>query len=172
MKRVIFLMVFLLILIPSKKVLASEKSVAGIDTSLNAVQDKPIERAVAYYSAMYRVDSNLVKAIIDCESEGNPDAVNRNNNGTTDYGLMQINSCNHDWLREELGITDFHDPVQNIKAGTYILSLLTAKYDDYHRVLMCYNMGEKRTKELNRQGIYSSRYSRKVIKRYEELKEG
>jgi hypothetical protein len=33
-------------------------------------------------------------------------------------------------------------------------------------------MGEKRTRELWQDGIYSSRYSRKVLKNYLELKEG
>lgn len=155
---------------PSKEVQAFEEPLAGIDVALDAVKDKPIEKAVAYFSAIYRVDSNLVLAIIDSESEYNPDAVNRNGNGSTDHGLMQINSCNHEWLSKELGITDFHDPVQNIQAGTYILSLLTAKYDNYHRVLMCYNMGESRTRQLWRQGIRTSRYSRRVMEKYQRLK--
>lgn len=171
MKKLLILTVFLLILMPSTEVQAfEEQPLAGITVSLEAVKDKPIEKAVAYYSAIYCVDSNLILAIIDGESEGNPDAVNRNKNGSTDHGLMQINSINHEWLREELGITDFHDPVQNIQAGCYILSLLTAKYDDYHRVLMCYNMGERQTRKLWRQGIRTSRYSKKVMSKYKKLK--
>jgi soluble lytic murein transglycosylase-like protein len=172
MKKLLLLTVFLLILMPSKKALAYEEPVAGITVTLDAVKDKPIEKAVAYYSAIYHVDSNLVLAVIDGESEGNPNAINKNRNGSTDHGLMQINSCNHEWLSKELGITDFHDPVQNIQAGTYILSLLTAKYDNYHRVLMAYNMGEKRTRELWRQGIRTSRYSRRVMEKYQRLKGG
>ena len=168
--KIVLFFAFLLMLFPVNKVQAFEEPLAGITMTLDAVKDKPIEKAVAYYSAIYRVDSKLVLAVIDGESEGNPDAINRNKNGSTDHGLMQINSCNHEWLSKELGITDFHDPVQNIQAGTYILSLLTAKYDNYHWVLMAYNMGEKRTRELWRQGIRTSRYSRKIMKKYQSLK--
>lgn len=170
--KIVLFFTFLLMLFPVNKVQAFEEPLAGITMTLDAVKDKPIEKAVAYYSAIYRVDGNLVLAVIDGESEGNPDAINRNKNGSTDHGLMQINSCNHEWLREELGITDFHDPVQNIQAGCYILSLLTAKYDNYHRVLMAYNMGEYRTRQLWRQGIRTSRYSRRVMEKYQKLKEG
>jgi soluble lytic murein transglycosylase-like protein len=172
MKKLLLLTVFLFILMPSKEVFAFEEPVAGMAISIDAVKDKPIERAVAYYSTIYRIDGDLVLAIIDGESEGEIKAFNINRNGTHDSGLMQINSCNHEWLRDELGITDFYEPTQNIKAGVYILSLLTEKYDNMHRVLMSYNMGEKRTRELWQDGIYSSRYSRKVLKNYLELKEG
>ena len=171
MKKLLLMTVFLLMLLPSKEALAYEEPVAGMAIALDAVKDKPIEKAVAYYSAIYHVDGDLVLAVIDGESEGDTQAFNTNRNGTHDSGLMQINSCNHKWLSEELGITDFYDPEQNIHSGVYILSLLTAKYDDYHRVLMSYNMGEKRTKELWQQGIYSSRYSKKVMKKYYALKE-
>ena len=170
--KIVLFFAFLLMLFPVNKVQAFEEPLAGITMTLDAVKDKPIEKAVAYYSAIYLVDSKLVLAVIDGESEGNPDALNRNKNGSTDHGLMQINSCNHEWLREELGITDFHNPTQNIQAGCYILSLLTAKYDNYHRVLMAYNMGEYRTRQLWRQGIRTSRYSRRVMEKYQKLKEG
>jgi len=172
MKKLLILTVFLLILTPPKEAQAFEEPLAGIVVDLDAVKDKPIEKAVAYYSAIYHIDSKLVMAVIDSESEGNPNAVNRNKNGSTDHGLMQINSINHKWLSEELGITDFHDPSQNIQAGCYILSLLTAKYDNYHRVLMSYNMGEGRTRQLWRQGIRTSQYSRKVMKKYQSLRGG
>jgi soluble lytic murein transglycosylase-like protein len=165
-------MLLILVFMPSREALAFEEPVAGMADLLDAVKDDPIEKAVAYYSAIYRLDSNLVLAIIEGESRGDTHAYNSNDNGTHDSGLMQINSCNHEWLRDELGITDFYEPTQNIKAGVYILSLLTAKYDSLHRVLMCYNMGEFRTSQLWQQGIYSSRYSRGIIKKYLKLKGG
>lgn len=172
MKKLLLLTVFLLILMPSKKVLAFEEPMAGMAVALDAVKDKPIEKTVAYYSAVYGVEADLIMAVIGTESNGEINAYHENSNGSTDHGLMQINSCNHEWLSEELGITDFFDPEQNIHSGVYMLSLLTAKYDNYHRVLMAYNMGEKRTRELWRQGIRTSRYSRRVMEKYQKLKEG
>ena len=90
-------------------------------------------------------------------------AYNKNNNGTFDSGLMQINSCNYEWLTEELGITDFYDPEQNIKCGVFMIADLMDRHEGVHEILMCYNMGEKRTRELQSQGIYSSKYSRKIV---------
>jgi soluble lytic murein transglycosylase-like protein len=104
--------------------------------------------------------------MIACESEGNVRALNHNKNGSHDKGLMQINSCNFDWLRKELGITDFYDPRQNIQCGCYILGLLSQKYTNVHRALMSYNMGERRTRKLWNKGIRSSRYSRRVMENY------
>jgi soluble lytic murein transglycosylase-like protein len=158
-----------------------EQPIAGIDLSL-ANSQKPqtaiiqnedkqiiIDKAINDYGAFYDVDQDLIRAIIGCESEGDTEAFNSNDNGSHDRGLMQINSCNYDWLEKELGITDFYDPEQNIRAGTYILSQL--HYDDLHQILMSYNMGETRMKELWSQGITSSRYSRKVIKKLNQIKE-
>ena len=79
--------------------------------------------------------------------------------GTNDYGLMQINACNHDWLRKELGITDFLDPYQNMKCGVHIMSGYLHKYGDVQKALVCYNMGESKVKN----GIYSSKYSRSIV---------
>lgn len=174
MKRIVevLALTFLFILVCPQKIRAFEEPVAGINVSLDVVKEKPIETAAAFYSAIYRVDCNLVLAVIDSESGGEIQSFNINDNGSHDSGLMQVNSCNHAWLSEELGITDFYDTRQNIQAGTYILSLLTAKYEDYHRVLMSYNMGEYRTGQLWKQGIYSSGYSRKVMETYWNLRKG
>jgi soluble lytic murein transglycosylase-like protein len=163
----LLLLLIILFLLPPKEVQAFEEPLAGISPYLEI---DSTDLSICYYSTIYRVDAHLVKAIITCESEGNVRALNHNKNGSHDKGLMQINSCNFDWLRKELGITDFYDPRQNIQCGCYILGLLSQKYSNVHRVLMSYNMGEKRTRELRQQGIYSSRYSRKVISKYQKLK--
>ena len=47
---------------------------------------------------------------------------------------------------------------------------LMDRHTDVH-VLMCYNMGEKRTRELQEQGIYSSEYSRNIVTKLNQLKE-
>ena len=80
---------------------------------------------------------------------------------TSDYGIMQINQGNHEWLEEELGVTDWLDPKQNILAGVYILSAFD--YDDPHKVLMSYNCGPTGARNLWEDGIYSTAYSRAVV---------
>ena len=78
---------------------------------------------------------------------------------TSDYGLMQINSCNHDWLSEKLGSNDFLDPYVSIEAGVLMMSKYLKKYSDVHKALVCYNRGESAV--IN--GIYSTNYSKGVI---------
>lgn len=79
--------------------------------------------------------------------------------GTNDYGLMQINKCNHGWLSKKLGKSNFLDPYTSIEAGVYILSDYLKKYDDVQTALVCYNMGESAIQK----GIYSTKYSRGVL---------
>lgn len=170
-------MMFLLtafLLLPSKSVQAStyEAPVAGISPVLSQAEENPTELHIAYYSAIYEVDSNLVQAVMECESGGQAKAHHVNTNGSIDSGLMQINSCNHEWLRDALGITDFYDARQSIQCGCYMLGLLSSKYDSIHRILMSYNMGESRTSQLWSEGIYSSRYSRNVVNKLNQIKEG
>ncbi len=175
MKKFLLMTVLLtafFLLLPNSVQASCETPIAGISTILTASEEDPIDLYAAYYSAIYNIDSLLVKALIGHESDGQAEAINYNDNGTHDRGLMQINSCNFEWLREELRITDFYDPRQNIQCGCYILGLLSKKYEDVHRILMSYNMGEGRTRELWSQGICSSRYSREVVERYRKIKEG
>lgn len=78
---------------------------------------------------------------------------------TNDYGLMQINTCNHQWLKEKLGITDFLNPYQSMECGVYIMSNYLEKYNDVQIALVCYNRGESAVKN----GTYSTKYSRCII---------
>ena len=136
----------------------------------NIPLDKDIQKYLYDKCKEYNVPYDLALGVIKVESNFNPSLIHKNSNGSRDYGLFQINTINHKWLSEELGITDFLNPYQNIDAGVYMLSQLLKKYDDEHIVLMSYNMGEQAAKNLVNRGIYSSRYSRKVIETKEELK--
>lgn len=122
-----------------------------------------LQKFTYYLSAAYDMDYSLVLAIISKESRFVPDCVS----STNDYGLMQINACNHEWLTEELGITDFLDPYENIKAGLFILRGLFEKYDSTSKVLMAYNMGENGASKLWDQGIFESNYSKDVLQKQE-----
>ena len=113
----------------------------------------------------YGVPQKLVVAVIRVESNFRADAVS----GTSDYGLMQINKINHEWLRNELGVTDFLDPQQNVLCGVYILSShLKATEGDIPLALMRYNCGATGAKRLWEQGVYETAYSRKVMSAYNE----
>lgn len=119
-----------------------------------------------YLSKGYYIDFSFVLALMECESSFRADVIS----GTNDYGLLQINKCNHEWLSEQLGITDFTDPYQNIRAGLYILRKLFEKYDTPEKVLMAYNMGEYGASQLWERGVYETAYSKKVLEKADEYK--
>ena len=117
-----------------------------------------------YLCEAYYIDFDFVMALMYAESSFRTDVVS----DTDDYGLMQINSVNHEKLSENLGITDFTDPYQNIRAGVYILRGLFEKYDDAAKVLMAYNMGDYGASVLWDKGVYSTTYTNKVLAKADE----
>lgn len=124
-----------------------------------AYQDYLWQKCVEYEIQDYY---ELLLAMMYHESKFDPSIVS----GTNDYGLFQINVCNHSWLKETLGISDFLDPYDSIDAGVHIISGYLKKYNDVHMALMCYNMGEGGAK---RSGATSSRYSRGVVADMDKL---
>ena len=107
----------------------------------------------------------LVLAIMWQESNYTADIIS----STDDYGIMQINSCNHSWLVDLLGPTDFLDARDNINAGVYIISKLLIKYGDVHKALMSYNMGEYGASLNWQAGNYTSDYSCGVVAKREAI---
>lgn len=114
----------------------------------------------------YGVPETLVFAVIAKESSWDADAVNYNE---TCFGLMQISVVNFAWLERELGLDDPKEAYQNVEAGIYMLSLYIEKYIDYQMALMCYNCGEAGARRQWKNGCFSSRYSRWVIEKMNEL---
>ena len=107
----------------------------------------------------------LVLAMMWQESNYTADLIS----STDDYGIMQINSCNHSWLVDLLGPTDFLDASDNINAGVYVISKLLIKYGDEHKALMAYNMGEHGASLNWQAGNYTSNYSRGVVAKREAI---
>lgn len=130
---------------------------------LDVKMDADTQHEIMRMCEDYQIDFCLTMAIIRKESSFIPHASNGNC-----YGLMQIHKVNHQRLIKELGITDFCDPIQNVNAGLYMLRELYDKYEDTEMVLMAYNCGESRAKQLWSKGIYSTNYTRKVLEYQEE----
>lgn len=108
------------------------------------------------------VPTRLVIAMIDTESSFRSDIIS----GTDDYGLMQINACNHEWMSETYGVDDFLDPYQNVLCGISLIAGHLANYDgDIEMALMAYNMGAGGASSLWEQGVYSTAYSQKIVER-------
>lgn len=117
------------------------------------------QKFVFYLSEGYNLDFTLIMAMIQHESSFRVDVISK----TNDYGLMQINKINHKYLTETIGVTDFLDPYQNIRAGVYTLRKLFERYQETEMVLMSYNMGEDGAKRLWDKGIYETNYTRSIL---------
>lgn len=114
----------------------------------------------------YNIDPKMVYAIIQVESNFEPDVIS----ATNDYGLMQINQYNHKWLSETLVITDFLDERSNIHAGVYMLYEASKYATDIHKILMVYNLGIVKARQLWESGYASTEYSNEVVQIMNELK--
>lgn len=114
------------------------------------------------------VPFDLLIGLIQRESSFNPDAISKDGH---DFGLCQVRDINFPKLTEELGITDFMNPKNNIRAAVHILSPYIKKYGDesMHLVLMCYNQGESGAKESWKKNTYSTKYTWDIMKNSSEL---
>ena len=99
----------------------------------------------------------LMLALMWHESNYKVDDISR----TNDYGLCQINRCNHSWLKKTLDINgDFLDPYTSIECGVYMMSIYLKKYDDVETALVAYNRGEN---AVSKNKTYSTSYSRTIV---------
>ena len=119
-----------------------------------------IQRYIFDECQLYEVPYELAMAVMYVETGGTFDSSLRSK--TNDSGLFQINDVHKKWLRES-GINDLYNPYQNSSAGIWILKDALSKGDSIHTSLMVYNMGHGGAKKLWKKGIYSSKYSRKVV---------
>ena len=122
-----------------------------------------IQELCVKYGDEYGICPELLMAIIESESSGNPKAQNGHCKG-----LMQINEKYHTERMKTLGVTDIYGIDGNIHLGADYLAELFSENDDLYLVLMCYNMGPGKAQKLYEQGKYS-RYALYVSERTEQL---
>ena len=93
-----------------------------------------LEELVQTTAARHGVDANLVRAVIETESGGNPSAVSRKGA----VGLMQLMPT----TALELGVRNMYSAAENLEAGVRYLHTLLDRYNgDLDRALAAYNAG-------------------------------
>ena len=101
----------------------------------------------------YGISPQILRAIARVESNFQPRAINRNRNGTYDFGVMQINSSWYFTLGKEWWMT-LGDPCSNIRGGAKILSGCMKKYGYTWEAIGCYNSQTPSKRDRYAQSVY------------------
>ncbi|EGT1024399.1 invasion protein IpgF, partial [Shigella flexneri] len=91
----------------------------------------------------YNIPSSLLKAIAEKESGFNKSAVNVNNNGSKDYGIMQINDFHSKRLRE-MGYSEemlISHPCLSVHYAAKLLNEFMMMYGRGWEAVGAYNAG-------------------------------
>jgi soluble lytic murein transglycosylase-like protein len=116
---------------------------APVSTTRVAERCTDYDQLISHYCQIYEVDPELVKIIIDKESQYNPNAVSRSGA----IGLMQLMPK----TAEALGVKDSYNPDQNIEGGVKFLHTLFDMFgSDLDLVLASYHAGPALVKKLGR----------------------
>ena len=111
---------------------------------------------------MYGINPMVLRSIAKVESNTDPDAVNKNSNGTYDMGLMQINTIWKPLLGEKrwnyLG-----DACYNTKTGAWILAMCINRYGYNWKAIGCYNSRTPEKSEI---------YAKKIFNQIKQLERG
>jgi soluble lytic murein transglycosylase-like protein len=121
----------------------------------NAIGVEAYAQLIEQYSASHALDPNLVKALIQVESGGNPNAVSPKGAA----GLMQLMPE----TAAELGVSDRFDPEQNIASGTLYLRGLMNQFKSTEVALWAYNAGPQAVRQ-GRMPLETQEYVPKVLR--------
>lgn len=117
-------------------------SLVSITLSLNA-------KCFDEVGLFYKINPDYLRAIAYKESKYKYRAIGKNNDGSLDVGIMQINSNNFQWLKKSFPQISMkkllNDPCFNIYVGGYILNENFKQYGRKWVAVGAYNAGGKNT---------------------------
>lgn len=88
---------------------------------------------------MYGISPQLLWSIAKVESSFRQSAVNKNDNGSYDIGVMQINSFWKKYFTHTQWEEIKKDPCTNVKVGAWVLAQCVKKYGNTWEAVGCYN---------------------------------
>jgi soluble lytic murein transglycosylase-like protein len=117
-------------------------SLLGSITILLLAHERAVEEMMPIITATalrHRLDPDLVAAIVEAESSGNPAAVSR----AQAYGLMQVRvPTARDMAGRDVTVEELFDPAFNLDVGCRYLRRMLDRYrGDLRLALMAYNAG-------------------------------
>ena len=111
----------------------------------------------------YSLSPEVLEAMIETESSGNPKAYNAGC-----CGLLQVDAGIHRDRMKRLGVTDIYDPYGNILVAADFLVESFEKYgDDFGKILMIYN-GTSGAKDRAARNDFTD-YANRIMERAYEL---
>lgn len=148
------------------------EKVAETDDFEPETWDVPLEKDLQLFIAdlceEMSIEPELVLAMIEQESQWNPEAVG---DGGNSLGLLQIQPRWHSARMDKLGCTDLFNPYENVKVAIDILAEKMAAGKGTEWALMAYNGGNQYANNLVAQGKVSG-YAKEVLARAEEQYQG
>jgi hypothetical protein len=122
----------------------------------NRMSSARLEELVQSTAARHGVDANLVRAVIETESGGNPSAISRKGA----VGLMQLMPR----TALELGVRNMYSAAENLEAGVRYLHTLLNRYgNDLDKALAAYNAGAGAVDRAG--GVPKYRETREYVKK-------
>jgi soluble lytic murein transglycosylase-like protein len=144
----------------------------SFNTGLSDAEEHELASLVYFESVKYGYDPEFILAIIQTESEFNPEAVS--NKGAC--GLMQLMPATASMIAHEVkipyeGKSALSNPYVNVRMGTYYLFKMMLQFKDVRLALVAYNCGPGFVEEMTRRGAkLPEDYVEKVMGNYEKIK--
>ena len=138
------------------------REVPGYKQVRRAAARARFSRFIQAAAKQYRLDPELIKAVIKVESDFNPSAVSKKGA----MGLMQLMPD----TAEEMDVASPFEPAENIQGGSRYLRKLIDLFDgDLRLALAAYNAGPSRVLAHNRvpRITETKKYVKRVLREYD-----